>query len=80
VLRLDRSGTPNLERLEEDTVIVLCDGATAEGPGWVAPLLERVGAASAVAFHCVQLGSGGGDGALRLLAELSGGEYVETDG
>ena len=80
VLRLDRAGNPNLERLEEDTVIVLCDGATAEGAGWVAPLLERVGAASAVAFHCVQLGSGGGDGALRLLAELSGGEYVETDG
>lgn len=80
VLRLDRAGNPNLERLEEDTVIVLCDGATAEGAGWVAPLLDRVGAASAVAFHCVQLGSGGGDGALRLLAELSGGEYVETDG
>jgi len=80
VLRLDRSGNPNLERLEEDTVIVLCDGATAEGSGWVAPLLDRVGAASAVAFHCVQIGSGGGDGALRRLAELSGGEYVETDG
>jgi len=80
VLRLDRAGNPNLERLEEDTVIVLCDGATAEGAGWVPPLLERVGATSAVAFHCVQLGSGGGDGALRLLAELSGGEYVETDG
>lgn len=80
VMRLDRQGEPDLKLLEEDTVIVLCDGATADGPRWIAPLLERVGGATCLTFHCVQIGRGGGDGALRALAELSGGEYVETDG
>ncbi len=79
VLRLDRQGEPVLARLEEDTVIVLCDGATAEGPRWVEPLLERVGPATCVAFHCVMIGRGG-DGALQALAELSGGACVESDG
>ncbi len=80
VLRLDRQGEPALARLEEDTVIVLCDGATAEGPNWIEPLLERVGPATCVAFHCVLIGRGGGDGALRVLAEQSGGAYVESEG
>ncbi len=80
VLRLDRAGEPVLARLEEDTVIVLCDGATAEGPSWIEPLFERVGSAACVAFHCVMIGRGQGDGALRALAEQSGGAYVESDG
>ncbi len=80
VLRLGRDGRPDLSKLEEDTVIVLCDGATAEGPAWVEPLLERVGAEACVTFHCVMIGRGSGDGVLPGLARLSGGEYVETDG
>lgn len=80
VLRLGRDGEPDLDKLEEDTVIVLCDGATAEGPGWVEPLIERVGPLCCVAFHCVQIGGGGGDGVLRQLAERSGGDYVESGG
>jgi hypothetical protein len=79
VLRLGRDGRPDLAKLEEDTVIVLCDGATAEGPGWVEPLLERVGAEACLTFHCVMIGRGSGDGTLSALAELSGGDYVETD-
>jgi hypothetical protein len=80
VLRLGRDGRPDLAKLQEDTVIVLCDGATAEGPTWVEPLLERVGAETCVTFHCVMIGRGSGDGVLPGLARLSGGEYVESDG
>lgn len=79
VLRLDRAGEPNLARIEEDTVIVLCDGETAEGPSWVEPLLERTGGETGLMFHCVQIGSAG-DGTLQQLAELSGGEFVQVDG
>lgn len=79
ILRLGSGGEVDLKRLEEDTVVVLCDGATEEGPSWVAPLLERIGPECCVAFYCVQLGSGG-DGALQQLAELSGGQFVACDG
>ena len=65
------------QRLEEDTVIVLCDGATAEGSDWVAPFWEAVGWRSEVIFHCVQLG-GGGNGTLEELARVSGGEFVRA--
>jgi hypothetical protein len=67
------------ERLEADTIIVLCDGETAEGPLWVAPLLERVGAESRVQFHCVLMG-GRDDGALSSLAEGTGGEFLRIGG
>ncbi|MCY3000402.1 MAG: VWA domain-containing protein, partial [Planctomycetota bacterium] len=69
--------TPDAERLEEDTVIVLCDGATAEGADWVEPFWEEVGWRSEVIFHCVQLG-GGGNGTLEELARVSGGEFVRA--
>lgn len=69
------SGDP--ERLEEDTVIVLCDGATAEGSDWVEPFWEQVGWRSEIVFHCVQLG-GGGNGTLEELARVSGGEFVRA--
>lgn len=72
-------GTVDLARLEADTVIVLCDGETAEGPGWVAPFLERVNAQARVMFHGVQIGSRG-DGTLEKLAEGSGGQFVRSDG
>lgn len=66
-----------VERLEEDTVIVLCDGATAEGSEWVEPFWEEIGWRSEVIFHCVQLG-GGGNGTLEELARVSGGEFVRA--
>ena len=58
-------------------MIVLCDGETAEGPGWVKSFLERVNALARICFHGVQIG-GGGDGTLELLAQGSGGEFVRT--
>lgn len=79
VLRVGRDGRCDVERIEEDTVIVLCDGATAEGSGWVRPLLERVGDEACVVFDCVQIG-GGSDGTLELLAELTDGQFVRVDG
>lgn len=71
-------GLIDLEKLEADTVIVLCDGATAEGPTWVAPLLRVVGEPTCVRFDCVQIGVGG-DGTLEALAEESGGQFVRVD-
>ncbi|MEO0866578.1 MAG: hypothetical protein AAFY39_18815, partial [Pseudomonadota bacterium] len=38
-LRLDDDGLPVLDGATPDTVIVLCDGATEEGPAWVGPML-----------------------------------------
>lgn len=77
-LELDAAGRPNLARLEADTVIVLCDGATAEGSAWVAPLLGAVGDQTCVRFDCVQIGRGG-NGTLESLAEASGGQFVRVD-
>ena len=76
-LRLDREGRPDLSELEADTVVVLCDGATAEGPAWVAPLLSGPNQEACVVFHCVQIG-GGGDGTLEALAEGTGGTFVSV--
>lgn len=74
-LRLDRRGRLDLAELESDTIIVLCDGETAEGPGWVAPLLARIQPEARVVFHAVQIG-GASDGTLQRLCELSGGDHV----
>jgi len=73
-----RSGQPDLERLEADTLIVLCDGATAEGAGWVKPLFQAVGKEACLRIDCVQIGSGG-NGTLEALAEESGGQFVRVD-
>ena len=72
---LDRQGLVDLEALEADTIIVLCDGATAEHGHWVAPFLERVLPPTHMLIHGVQLGAGG-DGTLEALARLSGGDFV----
>jgi hypothetical protein len=72
-------GNADLAQLESDTIIVLCDGETAEGPAWVAPFLERVNSHARVMFHGVQIGSRG-DGTLEKLAEGSGGQFVRSDG
>jgi hypothetical protein len=72
-------GDADLSHLEADTIIVLCDGETAEGSGWVEPFLERVNSHARVMFHGVQIGSRG-DGTLEKLAEGSGGQFVRSDG
>jgi hypothetical protein len=77
-LELRPGNVVELEKLEADTVIVLCDGATGEGPGWVEPLLTAVNETACVRFDCVQIG-GGGDGTLQLLSRASGGDYVEVN-
>jgi hypothetical protein len=78
-MMIDASGEPDLALLEADTIIVLCDGATAEGPEWVTPFLRRVNPIARVLFDCVEIGREG-DGTLPRLARESGGEYVRIDG
>lgn len=76
-LHVAADGSFDLATIEADTVIVLCDGATAEGPSWVPAFLERVNAGLRIVFHCVQIGEGG-DGTLEDLAKGSGGEFVRV--
>ena len=59
-----------------DTVIVLCDGETAEGPTWVGSFIRVHNDLSRVRFHAVQLG-GRSDGTLEALCEHTSGDYVE---
>lgn len=77
-LRLDRGGRIDLDRVDADTVIVLCDGETAEGSSWVRPWLSANNEAAQLVFHCVQIGSGG-DGTLEALAEGTGGDFVRFE-
>ncbi len=76
-MRVDARGAVDLARLEADTVIVLCDGATDEGPRWVEPMLDGLNEQACLVFHCVQIGAGG-DGTLELLAAGTGGEFVRV--
>ena len=78
-LLLDPAGRPDLDALEADTVILLCDGATDEGSAWVKPFLNRVLPLYPVRFHSVLIGTEG-DGTLRALAEGSGGRYRRVGG
>jgi Mg-chelatase subunit ChlD len=78
-MHLGPEGLPDLAVLEADTVIVLCDGETAEGPGWVEPFLHAANAQARIVFHCVQIGTGG-DGTLEKLAAGTGGDFVRVDG
>lgn len=78
-LRLEPDGTVDLDALEADTLVVLCDGETDEGDAWVVPVLRRVNPRARVVIHGVQLGKSG-DGTLELLAETTGGEFVVVDG
>ncbi len=79
VFGLGPNRTVDLTRIDADTVIVLCDGATNEGPGWVPGFLSRVNARARILFHAVQIGIEG-DGTLERLAQGSGGEFVHIDG
>jgi hypothetical protein len=74
-LGIGRDGIFDPVRIEADTIVVLCDGDTNEGPGWVQHFLERVNPRARVVVHGVQIGVGG-DGTLEALAEGSGGEFV----
>lgn len=71
-------GEVNLEELEADTLIVLCDGRTSDGSRWVLPFLRRENPLAQVVVHCVQIGSGG-DGTLELLARTTGGDFVRVE-
>jgi hypothetical protein len=55
--------------------VLLCDGGTAEGPGWVADFVRDVAKPRGLVLHAVQVG-GDSDGALEGLAKLSGGDFV----
>lgn len=74
-MEVDGAGHVQLEKLEADTIIVLCDGETQEGPSWVEPFLKRENDGARVVFHAVQLGETG-DGTLEALAGLSGGQFL----
>lgn len=78
-LRVGPRGGLDLAKLEADTVILLCDGDTAEGPGWVQQFLKETNTAARIVFYGVQIG-GSGDGTLQALAEGSGGEFVQIPG
>ena len=66
-------GSVDVSKLEADTVVVLCDGQTLTGPGWIPGFLARANAR--IAFHAVQIGDQG-DGTLERLAQLTGGQFV----
>ena len=78
---LDASRNDELDPtgIDADTIIVLCDGATSEGPSWVRPWLDRVNGEVQIVFHCVLIGSGG-DGTLETLADRTGGDFVRVGG
>lgn len=78
-LHVGPDGMPDLALIEADTVIVLCDGETAEGPDWVEGFLRRANLRARIVFHCVQVGAEG-DGTLQKLASGSGGDFVRVDG
>jgi hypothetical protein len=78
-LSVGTAGNVDVGKLEADTVIVLCDGQTAEGPGWVDGFLDRVEPVTRVVFHCVQIGNEG-DETLGKLAKGTHGDSVKIDG
>jgi len=78
-LAMDAEGRVDPELVEADTIVILCDGETASGPGWVRPLLTEIRAETRIRFHCVQLGSNG-DGTLERLARGSGGDFIRVGG
>lgn len=77
-LAMDKQGRIDLQKLEADCVVVLCDGDTNEGSGWVARFLEETNARARILFYGVQIG-GDGDGTLEALANGSGGEFAHIE-
>jgi hypothetical protein len=78
-LHVKENGEVDLAKLEADTVIVLCDGQTEEGAGWVDAFLDAVGPVTRVVFHGVQIGSQGDETMIRL-AKGTRGDFVRIDG
>ncbi|MDP6520619.1 MAG: VWA domain-containing protein [Planctomycetota bacterium] len=78
-LHMSTWGDLDIKRLEADTVVILCDGATDSGPGWVDPFLLHLNSKARLLFHAVRIG-GSGDGTLQALAWGSGGRCVDVDG
>lgn len=76
-LGLELDGSLDLEQLEVDTLVVLCDGRTDEGQNWVLPVLRRVNPRARIVIHGVQIGDEG-DGTLELLAQTTGGDFLEV--
>jgi Mg-chelatase subunit ChlD len=74
-LELRRDGTVDVDRLESDTIIVLCDGDTIAGPDWVRGTVDAIRERARLVFHCVQIGDDG-DGTLEQLAESTGGDFI----
>lgn len=72
------SGFPDLEQLETDTVIILCDGATVSGSSWVDGFLHDI-RSTRMRFHCVLMASSG-DGTLEALAGGTGGDFIRVGG
>ncbi len=76
-LELARDGSPDPDEIEVDTVVLLCDGATAEGSRWVRPWLTRWNDSVQLVFHGVLIGTQG-DGTLRALADATGGHFLRV--
>jgi hypothetical protein len=78
-MQIQSNGQIDFTKLEADTVIVLCDGETDEGPGWVDTFLEHFNSQARIVFHGVQVGSHG-DETLQKLARGSHGDFAKVDG
>jgi uncharacterized protein with von Willebrand factor type A (vWA) domain len=63
---------------DADTLVVLCDGRTDEGPHWVVPTLRRLEASRGLVVHAVRVGAAG-DGTLEALTRETGGDLVRVD-
>lgn len=76
-MRVRPDGSLDLDDLEADTLIVLCDGKTGDGERWVIPFLRRVNPVARIVIHGVQIGQDGDD-ALALLAQGTGGDFARV--
>ena len=73
---MDAINRPGNADHKADTIIVLCDGETLQGPGWVAPFIRSFNEKVRISCSAVQLG-GQSDGALEAICEHTDGDYIE---
>jgi hypothetical protein len=78
LVKRDADDRVDLESLGFDTLVVLCDGATAEGRAWARSWLRSYNSEAQLVIHAVQIGSGAAH-ALETLAEGSGGQFVRIE-
>ncbi len=78
-LHIDPRAGLQVQKVEADTIVLLCDGDTNEGSAWVAQFLKETNTVARIVFYGVQIG-GTGDGTLQALSEGSGGEFVQIPG